>query len=347
MQSESKGSKEISQQRIKLFVDPKQTPIRVDKFILGRIESISRSKIQKGIKQGMVLVNGGEVKSNYKIKPHDMITIFLQKPSGFENRYKPENIPLDIRYEDEDVLVLHKPPGLVVHPGIGNYSGTLANGLLHYFKEVKLPLKEGDFHDRPGIVHRIDKDTSGLMVIAKNEAAMTHLSKQFFDHTTKREYLALVWGDVSEDKGTIDEYIGRHYSKRLEFTVFPERDEGKQAITHYEIMERLYYVTLVKCKLETGRTHQIRVHFKYLGHPLFNDVRYGGDQILKGTVYTKYKQFVHNAFKLLPRQALHARSLGFVHPRTGKELFFEADLPDDFQQCLDKWRNYLNNRKNS
>ena len=335
---------EGNQQQIKLYVDRNQSPIRIDKFVFTHLEKVSRSKIQNRIKNGMVLVNSKEIKSNYKVQPKDVITVFLQKPDGFEDRYKPQNIPLDIRYEDDDLMVVHKPPGLVVHPGIGNYSGTLVNALLYYVQKG-LPLKDTEFADRPGIVHRIDKDTSGLMVVAKSEIAMTHLSRQFYDHTVDREYLALVWGDVEEDKGTIDEYIGRHQKNRMQYTVYPERDQGKHAITHYEVVERMYYVTLIKCRLETGRTHQIRVHMKYLGHPLFSDARYGGDKILKGTIYSKYKQFVHNAFKLLPRQALHARLLGFEHPTTGKRLLLEADVPEDFQACLEKWRGYISNRK--
>jgi 23S rRNA pseudouridine1911/1915/1917 synthase len=336
---------EGDQETVKLYVDRNQSSIRIDKFIMDRMEKLSRSKIQNAIKEGLVLVNGKEVRSSYPVRPLDVITIFLQKPAGFEDRFKQEDIPLDIRYEDDDLLVIHKPAGLVVHPGIGNYSGTLVNGLLYYMRDGGLPLKDVDFSDRPGIVHRIDKDTSGLMVVAKTEEAMTHLAKQFYDHTVKREYVALVWGDVDKDQGTIDEFIGRHEKNRLQYTVFPERDQGKHAITHYEVVERMYYVTLVKCHLETGRTHQIRVHMKYLGHTLFSDKRYGGNKVLKGTIYTKYKQFVDNAFKLLPRQALHARLLGFIHPRTGEELLFEADLPEDFQSCLTKWRNYVSNRK--
>ena len=335
---------EGNQQQVKLYVDQNQAPIRIDKFVMNHLEKVSRSRIQNGIKNGMVLVNAKEVKSNYKIRPLDIITVFLQKPEGFEDRYKPQDIPLDIRYEDKDVLVVHKPPGMVVHPGIGNYSGTLVNGLLHYIKK-DLPLKDAEFTDRPGIVHRIDKDTSGLMIVAKTAEAMTNLGKQFYNHTVQREYIALVWGDVEEDAGTIDEYIGRNERNRMQYTVYPERDQGKHAITHYEVIERMYYVTLVKCRLETGRTHQIRVHFKYLGHPLFSDQRYGGDKILKGTIYNKYKQFVQNAFKLLPRQALHARLIGFEHPRTGESVLLEADLPEDFQACLDKWRGYISNRR--
>ncbi|MEM6317909.1 MAG: RluA family pseudouridine synthase [Bacteroidota bacterium] len=337
---------EGNQQQIKLYVDRNQSPVRIDKFVLDHLEKVSRSRIQNSIKDGLILVNSKEIKANYKVRPLDVITVFLNKPEGFENRHAPEDIPLDIRYEDDQVMIIHKPPGMVVHPGIGNYSGTLVNALLYYFRNSDLPLKDPEFSDRPGIVHRIDKDTSGLMVIAKTPEAMTHLGQQFYDHTVQREYVALVWGDVEEDKGTIDEFIGRHEKNRMQYTVFPERDQGKHAITHYEVVERMYYVTLVKCRLETGRTHQIRVHMKYLGHPLFSDARYGGDKIMKGTIYTKYKQFVDNAFKLLPRQALHARLIGFEHPTTGEEILLESELPEDFQACLDKWRGYISSRKN-
>lgn len=333
-----------NQQQIKLYVDRNQSPIRIDKFVLSHLEKVSRSRIQNAIKQGLLLVNAKEIKANYKVRPLDVITVFLNKPDGFEDRYTPEDIPLDIRHEDDDLLVVHKPAGMVVHPGIGNYSGTLVNALLHYIKK-DLPLKDEAFTDRPGIVHRIDKDTSGLMVVAKTPEAMTHLGKQFFNHTVQREYVALVWGDVEEDAGTIDEFIGRHEKNRIQYTVYPERDQGKRAITHYEVIERMYYVTLIKCRLETGRTHQIRVHMKYLGHPLFSDARYGGDKILKGTIYNKYKQFVQNAFQLLSRQALHARLIGFEHPTTGEEILLESELPEDFQACLDKWRGYINNRR--
>lgn len=335
---------ELQPEILTYVADPKQSLIRLDKFLMDRIEKISRNKIQNGIKEGLVMVNDKQVKANYKIRPHDVVKVTVFRPPEGELRIKPENIPLDVRYEDDTVMVVYKPPGLVVHPGVKNYSGTLVNALAHHFKETNLPVKD-EFSDRPGIVHRIDKDTSGLMVIAKTETAMTHLAKQFFDHTVRREYVALVWGDVEEDKGTIIANIGRNPNNHVQFKVFAEEEMGKKAITHFEVLERLYYVTLIKCRLETGRTHQIRVHMKHLGHTLFNDWRYGGDQILKGTVFTKYKQFVQNCFKILPRQALHAQSLGFIHPSTGEELLFETDLPDDMQQCLDKWRAYLQSRK--
>ena len=327
------------------IADPKQSFTRLDKFLMDRVEKISRSKLQEGIKEGRVLVNGERIKSSYRIRPNDVVTLQFDKPRGLKEQIQAEDIPIDVHYEDDDLMVVYKPPGMVVHPGIGNHSGTLVNAIAHHLKGVQLPNKDETYLDRPGIVHRIDKDTSGLLIVGKTEQALTHLSKQFFDHTVKREYYALVWGDLKEDKGTIIGNIARNPSNRMQFIVFPEGDEGKHAITHYEVVERMYYVTLIKCHLETGRTHQIRVHLKYLGHTLFNDERYGGNKILKGTVFTKYKQFVHNAFKVLPRHALHAKSLGFIHPRTEEELFFNTDLPDDFAECIDKWRKYVHTRK--
>jgi len=336
---------EDNPQKLEYIADPKQSFTRLDKFLMDRMEKVSRTKVQAGIKDGKILVNGERVKSNYKIRPFDKVLVQLDKPRGLHEAIQPEDIPIDVYYEDDTLMVVYKPPGMVVHPGIGNYTGTLVNAVAHHLKGVELPIKDGVYMDRPGIVHRIDKETSGLLIVGKTAQALEHLGKQFFKHTVKREYYALVWGDVPEEKGTIDEYIGRNPSNRLQFKVFPERDEGKHAITHYEVVERMYYVTLIKCHLETGRTHQIRVHMKYLGHTLFNDNRYGGDKILKGTVFTKYKQFVHNAFKILPRHALHARSLGFIHPVTGEELNFDSKLPEDMQQCIDKWRAYVHTRK--
>ena len=336
---------EDNPQKLQYIADPKQSFMRLDKFLMDRMEKVSRTKVQAGIKDGKILVNGERVKSNYKIRPFDKVLVQLDKPRGLHETIQPEDIPIDIYYEDDTLMVVYKPPGMVVHPGIGNYTGTLVNAIAHHLKGVQLPVKDGLYIDRPGIVHRIDKETSGLLIVGKTAQALEHLGKQFFKHTVKREYYALVWGDVAEDKGTIDEYIGRNPSNRLQFKVFPEGDEGKHAITHYEVVERMYYVTLIKCHLETGRTHQIRVHMKHLGHTLFNDNRYGGDKILKGTVFTKYKQFVHNAFKILPRHALHAHSLGFIHPVTGEELHFDSKLPEDMQQCIDKWRAYVHTRK--
>ena len=329
----------------RILVDPKQTATRLDKFLLDRLEKVSRNMIQNAISEGMVLVNDKTVKSSYKTRPNDVIQIFFSGLGPKEFELIPEDIPLDIRYEDDDVLVIYKPPGLVVHPGVGNWTGTLVNGLVHYMKSKDLPVMEGNQNDRAGLVHRIDKDTSGLLVVAKNELAMTHLAKQFHDHTIEREYIALVWGSPDPEKGRIEANIGRHPKDRLKQFVFTEADQGKHAVTHYEVLEDLYYVSLVKCVLETGRTHQIRVHMAYLGHPLFNDTRYGGDAIKKGTVFSRYKQFVNNCFKLLPRHALHAKSLGFIHPRTGEKMRFETQLPEDMQQLLEKWRNYVTHQK--
>lgn len=331
----------------KIVCDPKQSSIRIDKFLFDRLEKVSRNRVQNAIKIGCILVNDRTIKSNYKIKPGDEIALVLPSNPEENNTLQPENIPLDIVYEDDDLMVINKEAGLVVHPGVGNHSGTLVNALLYHFQQKKLPLLQGNKEDRPGLVHRIDKDTSGLLLIAKNDYAMTHLAKQFFDHTIQRTYIALVWGDVLEQNGTINAHLGRHEKDRMIMGVFPEGDQGKTAITHYEVVEKMYYVTLIKCHLETGRTHQIRAHMKWIGHTLFNDERYGGDRILKGTIYSKYKQFVDNCFQLLPRQALHAKSLGFVHPVTGKAMHFEVDLPSDFSQVLHKWRAYVATRKES
>ena len=317
-------------------VDKGQAPLRIDKYLMNRIENATRNKIQAAAKDGSIYVNDAPVKQNYKVKPFDKIRVLFEHPP-YEYLLTPENIPLEIVYEDDEVLVINKPAGMVVHPGHGNYSGTLINALVYHFENLP-----NNSSERPGLVHRIDKDTSGLLVIAKTEQAMTHLSKQFFDKTSEREYLALVWGNVAEDEGTIEGHIGRHPKNRLQNTVFEgdDEDKGKPAITHYKVIERLGYVTLVSCKLETGRTHQIRVHMKHIGHTLFNDERYGGERILKGTTFSKYKQFVENCFKILPRQALHAKTLGFVHPKTGEQLSFDSPIPDDMQQCIDKWRHY-------
>jgi 23S rRNA pseudouridine1911/1915/1917 synthase len=314
-----------------------QEPLRVDKFLMNFIENATRNKIQQAAKNGNVWVNGTIVKSNYKVKAADEIRVMFEHPPH-EFLLVPEDIPLDIVYEDDVLLVVNKPAGMVVHPGHGNYSGTLINALI--FHTDNLPANS---NERPGLVHRIDKDTSGLLVVAKTEAAMTHLSKQFFDKTSEREYVALVWGNVTEDEGTITGHVGRHPKNRLQMHVFPDGEDGKDAVTHYKVIERLGYVTLISCKLETGRTHQIRVHMKHIGHTLFNDERYGGERILKGTTFTKYKQFVENAFKVLPRQALHAKTLGFVHPVTGEFMSFNSDIPSDMEQCIVKWRNYSHN----
>lgn len=323
----------------KFIANEGQEPLRVDKFLLNFIENATRNKIQQAIKAGNVLVNELVVKANYKIKPNDVVRVILDHPPH-ENLLVAEDIPLDIIFEDNSVIVVNKPAGMVVHPGHGNYSGTLVNGLINHVEN--LPKNS---NERPGLVHRIDKDTSGLLVVAKTELAMTNLANQFFDRTTERKYIALVWGNISEDKGTITGNIGRSFKNRLQMDVFPEGDYGKHAVTHYNVIERFSYVTLVECKLETGRTHQIRAHFKHIGHTLFNDERYGGERILKGTTFTKYKQFVDNCFKVLPRQALHAKTLGFKHPITNKWMQFDSKIPDDIQLCLDKWRNYTVHQK--
>lgn len=336
----SKPTPERVEKHISLTVDKKQSPVRIDKFIMSKIENVTRSKVQNAIADGLVKVNDELVKPNYKVRPFDVIDMILLKPEGFLSEVIPEEMPLDIVYEDDYLLVLNKPPGLVVHPGVGNYQGTLVNGLAHYFKEDEdQPIMEGNDFDRPWLVHRIDKDTSGLLLIAKLESAMNHLAEQFFNHSIERSYHALVWGSL-EEEGTIDANIGRHPTNRLLMHVYPEGDEGKRAVTHYKTLEDLYYVSYVECKLETGRTHQIRAHMNYMGSPIFNDERYGGDQIKKGTIFTKYKQFVQNCFDLIPRQALHAKSLGFIHPVTNERMYFESELPSDFEAALNKWRNY-------
>ncbi len=313
-----------------------QKPLRVDKFLSNLIESASRSKIQKAAEAGNILVNGDKVKSNHKIRPNDEVKIVLSFPPR-ESNLIAQDIPLDIVYEDDQVLVVNKPAGMVVHPGHGNHTGTLVNALKFHFDN--LPNLNADL-DRPGLVHRIDKDTSGLLVVAKTEFAMNHLAKQFYDRSTDRRYHAVVWGDVEKDQGRVEGNIGRHVSNRLQMAVFPDGSQGKHAVTHYKVIERLGYVSLVECKLETGRTHQIRVHMKHIGHTLFNDDRYGGDKILKGTSFTKYKQFVDNCFAICPRQALHAKTLGFTHPTTGEKMHFESAIPDDITALLEKWRVY-------
>ncbi|GAA4768579.1 MULTISPECIES: RluA family pseudouridine synthase [Flavobacterium] len=317
------------------FISPKgQSILRVDKFLMQLIENATRNKIQQAAERGNIFANGIPVKSNYKVKPFDEIKVMLSHPP-FENHIIPENIPLDIVYEDDALLVINKPVGLVVHPGHGNYTGTLVNALAYHFDN--LPMNSSE---RPGLVHRIDKNTSGLLVIAKTESAMTYLAKQFEDKTTEREYIAIVWGNVKEDEGTIEGNLARHAVDRMQMAVYADPNIGKPAITHYKVLERFGYVTVVSCILETGRTHQIRAHMKYIGHPLFNDERYGGHLILKGTTFTKYKQFVENCFKILPRQALHAKTLGFEHPVTKEYMRFDTEIPDDMKECIEKWRNY-------
>lgn len=330
--------------RFEVKVDPKQKPVRIDKFLLSKLEKVSRNRIQNGVKNGTVLVNDEVVKSNYKVRPRDVITIILDKPLADNVPPIPQDIPLDIYYEDDDLLVVNKPAGLVVHPGVSNYSGTLVNALAFHFRD--LPVAEGDPSNRLGLVHRIDKDTSGLLVVAKNAPTLTHLAKQFYDHTTYRRYVALIWGEPETMEGTITNRLGRNPKDRKKMMVYDDAMEGgKHSVTHYKLLEQLYYVSLIECRLETGRTHQIRVHMSNMGHPIFSDNHYGGDKIIKGTVFSKYKQFVFNCFKMMPRQALHARSLGFVHPTTGEEMIFHADLPDDFSNVLEKWRGYVNSRR--
>ena len=324
----------------KFVAEVGQKPLRVDKYLMNFIENATRNKIQKAAKSGNIYVNNETVKQNYKVKAGDVVQVMFEHPP-YEYLLVPEDIPLDIVYEDEVLLVVNKPAGMVVHPGHGNYSGTLINALVHHFDNLP-----NNSSDRPGLVHRIDKDTSGLLVIAKTEQAMAHLSKQFFDKTSEREYVAIVWGNVEEEEGTVEGNIGRNPKNRLQNIVYlgDDEDKGKPAVTHYKVLERLGYVTLVSCKLETGRTHQIRVHMKHIGHTLFNDERYGGDKILKGTTFSKYKQFVDNCFKVLPRQALHAKTLGFEHPETGKWMSFDTEIPEDMQQCVEKWRIYAENQ---
>jgi 23S rRNA pseudouridine1911/1915/1917 synthase len=322
-------------------VDKGQSLLRIDKFLFNKIENISRSKIQAAAEASCILVNDIPVKSNYKVKPSDVISVVLPQPV-YELKLIPQNIPLNILYEDDSLLVVNKEAGLVVHPGHGNYEGTMINALMYHLKDSPL------FHSgeiRPGLVHRIDKNTSGILVIAKTEFALNHLAKQFYDRTSKRRYVALVWGSFSEPEGTIEGNIGRSLKDRTKMFVFPDGSAGKHAITHYKVLEPLGYVSLIECRLETGRTHQIRVHMEHIGHPIFNDDRYGGDRILKGTTFSKYKQFVTNCFGIMPRHALHAQSLGFVHPVTKKEMYFEAELPGDMNKVVEKWRTYINSRE--
>ena len=335
------GSSPELYEHFRVTVDKGQAPIRIDKYLFERIVNASRNRIQMAADNGYVMANGKPVKSSYKVKPLDVLTVMMDRPR-YENDIIPENIPLDIVYEDDDLMVINKPAGLVVHPGCGNYHGTLVNAIAWHLRNV--PTYDPN-DPQVGLVHRIDKDTSGLLVIAKTPDAKTHLGLQFYNKTTKREYNALVWGIIDENEGTIEGNIGRNPKDRMQMAVLSDPTQGKHAVTHYEVLERLGYVTLVKCVLETGRTHQIRVHMKHIGHVLFNDERYGGHEILKGTHFSKYKQFVNNCFAICPRQALHAKTLGFVHPRTGKELFFTSELPEDMTLLLEKWRAYISNRE--
>lgn len=342
MQEEKNSNSEKSSfEHFRFVADKGQSPLRVDRFLLNFLESTSRSKIQQAADNGQIWVNGEKVKSNYKVRPGDEVQMMLDQPPR-EIEIIAENIPIDIVYEDESLAVINKPPGMVVHPGHGNYTGTLINALKYHFEN--LPSMSAEL-ERPGLVHRIDKDTSGLLVIAKTDQALQHLAAQFKARTTDRLYNALIWGSLEEDSGTIEGHIGRHVKNRLQMDVFQDESQGKPAITHFKVLERFLYVTWVECKLETGRTHQIRVHFKHLSHPLFNDERYGGEKILKGTTFSKYKQFVENCFKICPRQALHAKTLGFDHPATGERMSFESPIPEDLTLLIEKWRVYTQNSK--
>ncbi len=330
-------------QRFVFNIDKGQEPLRIDKFLMNRIEGATRNKLQQAINAGMVLVNEKEVKQNYKVRPLDKIVIYSDL-SPESTDVVPEKMDLSIIHEDDDVIIINKPAGMVVHPGSGNYSGTLLNGIAWYLQHEDPSISETTL-PRFGLVHRIDKNTSGLLVLAKNDKAMRQLAKQFYDHTVNRKYIALVWGDMKDEQGTIVAHVGRNLRYRKLFEAYPEGEHGKDAITHYKVLERFNYVTLVECVLETGRTHQIRVHMKHIGHPLFNDDFYGGDKIVKGTIFSKYKQFVDNCFAICPRQALHARTLGFIHPSTGKEMNFEAELPNDMSSVIQKWRDYARTLK--
>lgn len=328
-------------EHFRVVVDKGQSQVRVDKYLFERLVNSSRNRIQKAADAGLIMANGKPVKSSYKVKPCDVLTVMMDRPR-YDNDIIPEDIPLDIVYEDNDLMVINKPAGLVVHPGCGNYHGTLVNAIAWHLKDNP---KYDPNDPQVGLVHRIDKDTSGLLVVAKTPDAKTHLGLQFYNKTTKRKYNALVWGIVENNEGTIEGNIGRNPKDRMQMAVLSDPAQGKHAVTHYRVLERLGYVTLVECVLETGRTHQIRVHMKHIGHTLFNDERYGGNEILKGTHFSKYKQFVNNCFETCPRQALHAMTLGFVHPRTGEEMFFTSPLPEDMTNLIDKWRNYISNRE--
>ncbi|MBU6340781.1 MAG: RluA family pseudouridine synthase [Bacteroidetes bacterium] len=346
-ENEDLGTGDELFERQEFVADPRQSVVRIDKFLMERLANRSRSKVQNAIRAGSVTVDDKEIKPNYKVKPGNTISIVLPRALDEMQDVLPQNIPIDIVYEDEDVMIVNKPYNMAVHPGVGIPNGTLVNAVAWHLQEQleSLPVKEGNEPNRAGIVHRIDKDTTGLMVVAKNDFAMASLAKQFFHHTIERRYTALVWGDLPEDSGVIRSNIGRNPNDRKLFMVFPEGEDGKFSITHWKVIERFYYVTLVECRLETGRTHQIRVHMKSIGHTLFGDPRYGGNQILKGTLYSKYKVFAEKCLQMCPRQALHARVLGFTHPRTGEHIRFESALPADMQATIDAWRAYVQARK--
>jgi 23S rRNA pseudouridine1911/1915/1917 synthase len=321
----------------RIVADPGQSLVRIDKFLMDRLPNVTRTKIQGGIHEGFVKVNEKTIKPNYKVHPNDVIVVALPEPPR-DSDVKPENILLNIVFEDEHLLIINKPPGMVVHPAYQNWSGTVVNALAYHFQNLpQMPGNDG----RPGLVHRIDKDTSGLLVIAKTETVLTQLAKQFFDHSIERRYWAIVWGELDPAEGTINVNVGRSLKDRRVTVAFPEGDHGRHAITHYKVLKSFRYVSLVECKLETGRTHQIRAHMKYLGHPLFNDALYGGNEVLRGTIFSKYKQFVDNCFKIIPRQALHAKTLGFTHPATKKWVQFESELPDDMKGAIEKWEHYV------
>ncbi|MEL6717580.1 MAG: RluA family pseudouridine synthase [Bacteroidota bacterium] len=324
-------------------VDPNQEPLRIDKFLMDRLNNVTRNRVQSAIKAGAITVNEKDVKPNYKVRPNDVVKAILPRRPQNSKKLIPQDMKLDIRYEDDHLLILHKPPGLVVHPGVGHKKSTLANALAYYYQN--LPLLNDNYTDRPGLVHRIDKNTSGIMVAVKNDYAMDRMAKQFYYHTIERKYQAIIWGEMPEDEGTIKANVGRNPKNRKEMTVFRDESDGRWAVTHWKTIEKLYYVSLIECQLETGRTHQIRVHMKYMGHSLFNDEKYGGDKIRKGTPHRRYKQFVENTKEVLPRHALHAKSLEFDHPVTGERMYFESELPDDMQQCLERWRNYVKHQK--
>ena len=336
----NENTEEELYEHYRLTVDQGQSATRIDKYLTNRIENASRNRIQAAAEAGNIRINGKQVKASYKVKGGDEIKILMDYPRR-ELKIIPQDIPLNIIFEDDHLVVINKSPGMVVHPGHGNYSGTMVNALAWYYKDLPL-FKENDL--RPGLIHRIDKDTSGLIVVAKTEKAKNKLARQFYDKTTERRYQAIVWGIPKNDKGIITGNIGRSLKNRQVFTVFPEGDYGKNAVTHYSVLKPMGYVSLIECRLETGRTHQIRVHMKYINHPLFNDSNYGGDKILRGTTFTKYKQFVQNCFKLLPRQALHAKTLGFLHPETGEKMLFNSELPEDMAIVINKWQNYIANR---
>jgi 23S rRNA pseudouridine1911/1915/1917 synthase len=334
----SEDQSENIYERKTFVVDRGQEPFRIDKWVQMHMEGSTRNKIQQSIDAGFLTVNGKPIKSNYKIKPGDEIIVMSLINPDY-TILKEEDIPLNIVYEDDALMVINKPSNMVVHPGVGNFSGTLLNGVAYYLRKQN-PLIDEENLPRFGLVHRIDKNTTGLIVVAKTGEAASHLAKQFYNHTVKRNYVALVWGNVEEDEGTVNAHIARHRHFRKMFDAYPDGETGKHAITHFKVLERFNYVTLTECVLETGRTHQIRVHMKHIGHTLFNDWEYGGDKILKGTIYTKYKQFVDNCFQLCNRCALHAKTLGFIHPITQEEVFFESPIPEDMQKVIEKWRNY-------